>query len=173
MNKEAEIIITDWFRRTRESQMTHYSCANHFSRLNYWIGIPTIVFSTAVGTAIFASFEEQAVSEYKVLLGLVSIFASVLAALQTFLNFSDRAEKHRLAGSGYASVRRDLELLKSFPENDQIKLEEKLKEIKLKMDHLAESSPRIPEKIFKNLTMKLKRSEHNRIFHLKPNNDKI
>jgi len=166
MNKE-EVIITDWFRRARGSQIIHYSCANYFSRLNYYIGIPTIIFGTIVGTAIFASVEE-----YKIILGLFSISSSVLAALQTFLNFSNRAEKHRLAGSGYASIRRDLELIKSFPEHDQKELEKRLKEIKTKMDHLAESAPVIPEKIFNNLTKKLKHTEHNRIFHLRPIDDK-
>src|SRR2546421_2594241 len=102
MDQEHELLLTDWFRRARESQRTHYECGTRFSRFNYWLGIPTIILSTAVGTAVFASLEQQSVPAWiKIVIGLVSILAAVLASLQTFLGFAQRADKHRIAGAGY------------------------------------------------------------------------
>src|SRR5207248_3345936 len=45
--------------------------------------------------------------------GIASVVAAVLAALQTFLGLSDRAEKHRLAGAKYGALGRQLEELLS------------------------------------------------------------
>jgi len=166
---DQEALIKDWFRRVRENQFTHYACGNYFSRWNYILGIPTIILSTVVGTAIFVSLDNQAIGDYKILIGMVSILASVLAALHTFLGLSQRAEKHRLTATGYASVRRELELLKTFPIEDSEQLSKKLELIKVEIDHLAESGDEVPKKIWKKNILELKNREHNRIFHLPAN----
>ena len=42
---------------------------------------------------------------------MLRCLAAVLASLQTFLGFSERAEKHRFTAASYSSVCRHLELL--------------------------------------------------------------
>src|SRR5437016_9781213 len=116
---DVEVLVTDWFRRVRESQSVHYACANHFSRLHFALGLPTIFFTTVVGTAVFASMQKQVTGTWSIVVGLMSIAAAVLASLQTFLRLSERADKHRVAGAAYGAVRRALELLKTFPPEDQ------------------------------------------------------
>ncbi len=88
MHTKAQLLIADWFRRVRESQHAHYACANHFSRLNFLLGIPTIVITSLVGTAVFVSLEKQELADYRILVGLLSMLAAVLASLQTFLGFA-------------------------------------------------------------------------------------
>ncbi len=171
MTEEQDVLITDWFRRVRENQIIHYACGNHFSWLNYRLGIPTIILTTVVGTAVFASLENQAIGNYKIVIGLISILASVLAALQTFLGFPQRAEKHRLTASGYAAIRRELELLKTFPVEDAGELAGKLESLKIQIDHLAESSQEVPRKIWLKHIHELKGKEHKRIFHLPAKQD--
>lgn len=172
LSKEAEILLTDWFRRSRESQYIHYECGVLFSRLNYLLGIPTIVLSTIVGTAVFASLETSATGAQKILIGLVSIVAAVLASLQTFLRFSERAEAHRSAGSDYGAIRRSLEYIKTFPPSDDESLTQVFKEIKEQMDALAKDAPEIPSSMKKKLERDIKSVEHNRIFHLQPKKGK-
>lgn len=166
MNPEQEVLVTDWFRRARENQFAHYACGNYFSRMNYWLGIPTIGLTTAVGTAVFATMESQTIGELKIAIGLISILASVLAALQTFLGLAERAEKHRLTAAGYAAVRRQLEFLKTFPMENEKELTQRLESIKQEIDSLAKTAPEVPEKIWNKQVMKLKGREHKRIFHL-------
>jgi hypothetical protein len=166
MNSDSDVLIKDWFRRVRESQRVHYECGVRYSRLNYWLGIPTIILTTLVGTAVFASWEQADGGQYRVLLGLVSIAAGVLASLQTFLGFSHRADRHRATGAGYGAVRRSLELLKTFPPADVTDLQRQVENIKASMDKLAETGPEVPTRIKAKIDRELKSRDHKRIFHL-------
>ena len=164
--ESSEKLMVDWFRRVRESQHIHYACGNYFSRLHSYLGIPTIVLTSAVGTAVFASLDKEGIGDFKILVGMVSILAAVLASLQTFLGYAERAEKHRLTGAGYAAIRRQLEMLKAFPPSNVEGLERALKEVKNGMDALASSSPEVPHRIRDKAYRELKSKEHDRIFHL-------
>jgi len=166
MTEEQEILLNDWFRRVRENQFIHYECGNYFSKLNYMLGIPTFILSTVVGTAVFVSLDNQAIGSYKIAIGIISMLASVLAALHTFLGFSQRAEKHRLTATGYSSVRRELELIKTFPIKDNAELSKKFENIKIRIDHLAESSEEVPKSVWQKNIKELKGREHKRIFHV-------
>jgi hypothetical protein len=68
------------------------------SRLNYLLGVPVVVLTTFVGTSVFATLQEDVNTSLRILVGAVSVFAAVLASLQTFLRYPERAEKHRIAG---------------------------------------------------------------------------
>lgn len=159
-------LMVDWFRRSRESQQVHYECSNHFGRLHYGLGIPTIVLSAIVGTAVFASLESELDGWWRVTVGTISIGAAVLASLQTFLGLSERAENHRLIAAQYASVRRDLELLKTFFEEERALRE--MAAIKARMDELAQSAPEVPGRIKRRIWRRLKERGHDRVFTLPP-----
>ncbi|NJA04555.1 DUF4231 domain-containing protein [Methylococcaceae bacterium WWC4] len=161
-----EVLLTDWFRRARESQLIHYECGVWYSRLNYLLGIPAIVLSTAVGTAVFASFETSTTGAERIFVGLLSIISAVLASLQTFLRFSERAEHHRSTGSGYGAVRRSLEFLKTFPPSDEDALKQAFNAIKEQMDELAKEAPEVPSRMKRKLDNEVKNRTHDRIFHL-------
>ena len=160
-----EVLMTDWFRRARESQQIHYACANFFNSLHYYLGIPAILASTAVGTAVFASFQEEVVGYWRVVVGLVSILAAALAALQTFLNSPKRADDHRVTAARYGGIRRTLEMLKTFPP-DEANLRRELSGVKEAMDKLAETAPDVPARIKWRIDEKLKSAEHARIYTL-------
>jgi hypothetical protein len=164
-----ELLITDWFRRVRESQRVHYECGTRFTRLNYLLGIPTIILTAAVGTAVFASLDKAAAGNARIIVGLVSILAAVLASLQTFLGFAQRADRHRTTGAGYGAIRRSLEYLKTFPPSDPDEFERVVSDIKKQMDALAESAPEVPARLKKKIDDELKSRTHRRVFHLPGN----
>lgn len=166
LSPDVEQLVTDWFRRVRESQRVHYECGTHFSRRNYHLGIPAIVLSTSVGTAVFASLETAAAGHMRILVGLVSIAAAVLASLQTFLGYAERADRHRTAGAEYGGVRRSLELLKTMPPQTEEDLGSALDAIKSKMDELAKNAPEVPSWLKDRVDTELKSREHRRVFHL-------
>jgi hypothetical protein len=169
LSPEVTVLITDWFRRVRESQRVHYECGNRYSRLNYLLGIPTIVLSTAVGTAVFASLNKQASGNDKVILGLISIAAAVLASLQTFLSFAERANRHRITGAKYGAIRRTLEKLKTVHPHDEVVLRRELDAIQKAMDDLAESAPHVPTRLKQRIDNELKSRDHRRVFDLPGN----
>ena len=166
--EQGRLLVPDWFRRAREAQQLHYACANSFNRLHYWLGIPTVVIAAFVGTAVFVSLEQDAGGSIKIVVGMISILAAVLASLQTFLGLSERAEKHRFIAASYASVRRNLELLHAFWPDDDAELAKKLHQVKIEMDSLAKSAPHVPEKLNQRIRKALKERGHHRIFELPP-----
>lgn len=159
-------LISDWFRRVRESQRAHYECGTRFMRFNYLLGIPTIVLSAAVGTTVFAYLDKQATGELKIALGLVSVLAAVLSGLQTFLSFAERANRHRITGAKYGAIRRRLETLKTLPPEDEQALRRELESIKQAMDELAENAPHVPSNLKSRVDRELKSRDHRRIFDL-------
>jgi hypothetical protein len=165
---EIDTLATDWFRRCRESQRVHYEYGSSLEKRNYWLGVPTIILSTAVGTAVFASIESSTASaKYGLWCGLVSMTAAILAALQTFLNLPDRAAKHKAAGARYGAIRRRLEVLKTIPPATADEMRVELAEIKDQMDCLAAEAPGIPSSVKQRIDREMKSTEHLRIFHLK------
>ena len=61
MTPEKDLLISDWFRRVRESQRVHHECGNLYSRFHRMFGIPTIVITATVGTTVFATINRQAI----------------------------------------------------------------------------------------------------------------
>jgi hypothetical protein len=139
-----EPLLVDWHRRARESQHVHYAAESHYARLNYWYGVPSIALSAIVGTSIFASLETQVDLRSKILVGTISIVAAVLSALQTYLRFSEWADKHRQAASGYAAVRRSIEEVLALPESERGPVVRVVDRIRRRLDSLASSSPAAP-----------------------------
>ena len=141
------VLVQEWFRRSRQNQRLHYRCADYFSKRNRWLGIPAIVISTLVGSAVFASVEHEASGTLKIALGMLSIVAAVLASLQTFLSYSERAERHRITSARYASVGRQLELLAATDELSSSDSKARLSSVLQALDSCAEAAPHVPQSI--------------------------
>jgi uncharacterized protein YqhQ len=167
LTPEVLMLLTDWFRRVRESQRTHYECGTHFRRLHYVLGIPAIVLSAVVGTAVFASLAETTPTTWsRIIVGLVSIVAAVAASLQTFLKYGETADMHRVAGAQYGAIRRSLELLKTMPPSTMEEMQVQITTIKDLMDRLASEAPGVPSRMKDRIDKELKSKDHKRIFDL-------
>ena len=141
----AQTLVQEWFRRARQNQRIHYQCADHFDKKNRWLGIPVIVISTVVGSAVFATVEHEASGFIKIALGLLSILVAVLASLQTFLAYPERAERHRVTSARYASVRRELELLAATSDMSCPETKNQLMVVRQALDSCAEGAPHVPQ----------------------------
>src|SRR5436190_1807437 len=65
--------------------------------------------TAAVGTTVFSSIASSPQLWVKILTGIMSMAAAVLAALQTFLKYSERAAQHKAAAQNYGMLRREYE----------------------------------------------------------------
>jgi len=145
-------LILVWIRRARESQMSHYEMANLLSARERWLGLPVISITAIVGTSVFASLTVAAVSPLlRVAVGSLSVLAAVLAALQTFFKFAERAEKHRAAGARYGATRRKLEAIYA---GDIEAREGHYLSVRKELDRLADISPHVPPRVF-NRTLRM------------------
>jgi hypothetical protein len=130
----------------------HYLAWERYSRWNRLLGIPVVILTALVGTAIFGTLHENPAPHWRILAGGVSVLATVLAALQTYLNFAEQAEKHREAGGNYAELRRRFNLLavemsqKGGDFNDQAIAT--LKEIVAVLNEVSKKSPAITDAIY-------------------------
>ena len=148
-----EELLHDWYRRAREAQFAHYEAAKPLSSANYKLGVPVAVLSGLVGTSIFATLQEQPNLAFKIVVGIVSVLAAVLASLQTFLRFSERAEKHRAAAVRYGALRREVEtaVAKGGPYDDKV-----VDGLREKLDSISSDSPEIPDRVWKKIETMLK-----------------
>lgn len=130
----------------------HYTAGRQAAKGHMWLGVPVVVLTAIVGTSIFATFSETPASHWKIITGLVSLLATVLAALQTFFGFSERAEKHKAAGARYGALRRDIELFalryrdKEPSHRDQALIE--LEALTERLSRLAEDSPDLSDELY-------------------------
>lgn len=133
-------LAVEWLERAERTQHGHYLAALYYSQRHYWMGVPVVLLTAAVGTSVFASLQSSPALWLQITVGLLSFLATLLAALQTFLSYGERAEKHRRAGARYGGLGRRLELLLAADSGW-----EELKEIQAELDSLAQESPNLPK----------------------------
>jgi len=138
---KVEKLLRDWHQRVYAAQSAHYASADFFRRLNYLVGIPTMAFSSIVGTALFIGLEKD--SPRRWLVAGTSICAAVLAALQTFLRFGEQATLHARAADWYSAIRRDIEEVLVLSLTDRGTPKECLDRIRKEMNRAAQDSPEL------------------------------
>lgn len=161
-------LITDWFRRARESQEVHYESEKFFKRIHYTLGIPATLLSAIVGTSVFAVLESEADGNFKILLSILSLSAASLVGLNTFLDNAMKAERHRLAGAEYGAIRRKLEIIKTSHQAYANAFNDEMNDLQDKFDELAKNSPVPPNCVAKKTIKRLKSTSHDRIFQILP-----
>lgn len=168
MSNDQNVLLLDWFRRARESQFTHSESSIHFEMRNFYLGITTTILGIIVGSSVFISFDANSTGLIKAVLGICSILAGIIAGLNTFCGYAQRAEKHKSAAAGYSSIRRRLERIKTTPQDYLDSFDKELEMIQSELDNLASSTPSVPNKIAKAALAKIQSREHKRIFHILP-----
>lgn len=138
---QVERLLEDWRSRVYAAQAAHYGAADIFRLMNYVVGVPAVVFSSMVGTALFAGLEQH--SDKTVLVASASILAAVLAGLQTFLRFAERAAHHATAGDWFSAIRRDIEQVLTLPVEVRGKPKECLDRIRKEMNRASQDSPEL------------------------------
>jgi len=154
-NEKVEELLVDWRLRVYAAQSAHYAAADRFRALNYAVGVPAIIFSSIVGTVIFAGFEHDPqlssgiVTMRTVVVGSASILAAVLAGLQTFLRFSERAGAHATAADWYSAIRRDIEQTLHLACDCRGKAKDCLDRIRKEMNRAGQDAPELNVRLWK------------------------
>lgn len=101
-------LLEDWDKRAAASSEAHYALAGRLAGRNIQLGLPVVVLTTIIGTSVFATLQEEVSTSWRIAVGVISVVAAVLASVQTFLRFAERAEQHRAAAENWAAIRREI-----------------------------------------------------------------
>ena len=150
-------LLEEWAVRVTAAQHAHYYLMTRLRRRTLWMGIPVVVLTALVGTSLFATLSSstnRVPAALRVTIGAVSVLASVLAALQTFLKFSERAEKHGLVADWFSAVRRDIDQMRATPEQDRGDPHEVLNDVRKEINKIVQNAPEIGEKVWHQFAVK-------------------
>jgi hypothetical protein len=141
----------EYLKYVKARDRGHYQMTLRLQRRERLLGIPVIILSTIVGTAIFATLQAQTATGWKIATGLLSVLAATLAALQTFFNFGSEAEKHGVVANHYARMRRDFEEFdlkhrSGYSTRDEVLQD--LSDLLKQLEEIEKDSPRIPNSVW-------------------------
>jgi hypothetical protein len=152
--------ITEYQNRAYVTRRSHYLASSLAEQKNFWLGIPVVIITALVGTSIFGTLQDNPSAYIKIAVGVLSISATILAALQTYLGFSEKSAKHKEAGARYAALWRCLDLLKlelrSHGDEFASRAIEELKKIVATLDEAGKESPTVPDRAYKTAVTELR-----------------
>jgi len=139
-------LIQGWLIHARKSWKKQEEAARRLESQYRRVGFASIILSAVVGASLFASLETVYEPWGRIVAGIVSIAASVLASLLTFNRYEERTEKHRSAGVSYKAALRKLEKMHAVPDSSKIE-QERLSRIEEEFAELEKLAPVVPEDI--------------------------
>jgi hypothetical protein len=139
-------LLGGWLIHSHKARDRHDLAARSYAKGQYALGIPALVVSTIVGTSVFSALASKEVPELWV--GLLSIAAAVLAAVQTFMDFGGRSDKHRIAAVKYKASIRAIEFLRMRLSTSAGVADDELAALRTQLDNLEESAPVVMQRIY-------------------------
>jgi hypothetical protein len=102
--EDAEELVRGWALHAAKARRKHEAAARRLDRRRYWIGGSSAVVSAIVGASVIASLEAEFGVGVTIVIGLLSIGATMLTGLQTQLASAERAERHRAGAVEYKAA---------------------------------------------------------------------
>lgn len=146
-----EELLRGWLLHAHKGRDRHDEAARRYQTLRFLLGVPTIALSAAVGTSVFASLNASPAAATAIAVGIVGIAATVFAALQTFLDYAGRAERHRVAAVKYKSVIRELEQALTGTLDRRDPRDEWFGELRGRLDSLEDTTPVVAQGIWERV----------------------
>jgi hypothetical protein len=142
-------LLEEWTARASAAQHAHYALTTRLRRANLWVGIPVVALTAIVSTSLFATLasnQGDLPAGLQWVAASISLVAGALAAVQTFLRLSQRAEQHMTAADWFAAIRRDIEVLLAAPAEEQEDPQEVLKGLRRELNTAIQKAPEIGER---------------------------
>lgn len=125
---------------TEHSFKGHYNAADHWSRVNLILGLPSAVLGAIAGGV-------SAADGYQAAITAAALLASALVTCLTFLKPGERADSHKNAAHLYQALRNNARILREIDlenEPDLVNARSRLGALTDKRDELNASMPSIP-----------------------------
>lgn len=139
LRREAERIEED----ATYSSKSHFNAEDTWVRRHYWLGIPATALAAIAGAALIKSQPEWA--------SALTLLASLLTGLMTFLKPNERAALHRAAAGQFLALKNEVRLFREVELLQVHQLDElpvRLKALSATRNELNQKSPSIPRGAF-------------------------
>ncbi len=155
--------IKIYTRQCLINSRAHYLASDKYKGHGVMLGVPVVILSAIVGTSIFGTLQSNVDIGWRIVTGLISVVATVLSSLQTFLNYANRSERHAAAAARYSAIRRALEIA-SIKYGSNIGGAaasgiEDLERVTKQLDAATEASPPIPDACWRTAEKEYGRAE--------------
>jgi hypothetical protein len=141
---QAKLHLINWHRRARQVQLSCYSAAKWFDFWHFVIGAPLILLTAFGATSFYKSLEASHHRSVIITTEVIGLLLPILAALQTFLGYGQRAEKFRTTAAKYGSIRREMEQGSALSLNTEQDADKFMGELRTELDTLAREAPEAP-----------------------------
>jgi hypothetical protein len=165
MSVEREL-QAQWLKGIICNHIGHNIAATHFNQRDRMLGLLSTVLAAIVSTAIFTALSSSQSRPLLVTAGVVSLLATVLAAVHSYEKNGELSEQHRQAARQYGTLRREFELLllENVTKTDTIKA--KMVEANARRAEFESSVPTLPQNIFKDALAQADESSVLKLFHV-------
>lgn len=145
---EIKVLLEKWQKRIRAAHKAHYYVADELEKKHKNFGFIVVFLSTLVGTSVFTTIAtETDMLAVKIATGLLSIAATILAALQTFLNYPEKRTAHLMTSTQLSSLKKKIEEnLVIVTDSEKMKI--LVHEIRAEWDSITQGAPIISEKAY-------------------------
>lgn len=143
-------LLDIWHAHSLRKSHAHASLAAKSRLYRNIIGTPSVILSTIVGTAVFIELQEDTDSPdaVKIIIIAMVLTSASLTALQSFFNFGEREQLHKLAEKKYARTRRHISYLTYKPSDIS---DRDISEIEKMLNEANETEPSIPDTIWNKM----------------------
>ena len=164
MVEEKLKLLSEWKKRIRKSQKAHYKDAERLKRHKLYLGIPTVILTSLVTAGVFTSISETeytaSIDINPLLVGLISVIATILASLQTFLNYSENKEKHLNAARRLSSLKKEVQQNIITIEKTPERLNQFIDYVRIKWEEIINEAPLISSSNFDRFFRKKNNSKN-------------
>ena len=151
MSNKRKELLKKWQGRMRDAQRAYYITSTRYKRLNYIYGIPVVCFTVFISSSVFSELQKLPDSYVQLIVGFVSVVAAIMAAVQTFLRFPEKAEKHRATAVRYGLLKKEIEkFLVLYPSKNEEAIN-RIENIKKEWDVIVSESPTVSSKLWRSI----------------------
>src|SRR5436305_1540946 len=106
-------LLGSWKTQLCLARDAHYITAKRLKFRHYFLGVPIIILSALVAACIFADLPQA----WSTAIAIGALVSAVLASLQLFIQYAERAEKHRNVATRYSALIRSIDENLAFNNN--------------------------------------------------------
>ena len=144
-----EELLKGWLVHCHKERDRHSEAARVYDQYNQWLGGSAAILSAIVATSVFASVSQDARNlTIGIIVGMLSVLATILAALTTFYKFAERAERHRATAAKHKVNIRELECILSGIDENIEDFPTIRCEMQKKLDDLEVDSPVVSQRLY-------------------------
>lgn len=147
-----EILLKDESEKSECMSIMHLNASNKYNVFANILNIPVIALSSFIG--FFTAL--QLFSAQNIILGCLGIGVGMLKTIDSYFDFTKRAEQHRLISLRYSKISKLIQVQLSLEKNNRIDAKDFYYLIVNDLANLKDSEPLIPDSVIKEFTEKYK-----------------